>query len=66
MNKEEVIKILSSLLPSIKAKYHIKNMGIFGSTARDEAKEDSDIDILIEFETPIGFFEFIRLENFLS
>lgn len=41
-------------------------MGLFGSAVRGDDKEESDIDILVEFEEPIGFFDFVRLENFLS
>jgi len=44
-------------------------MGIFGSFARDEAKTDSDLDLLVEFERPIGlrFVEFTeRLEKIVS
>ena len=41
-------------------------MGIFGSVVRDNRKKESDIDVLVEFDSPIGFFDFIRLENFLS
>ncbi|MEK6646158.1 MAG: nucleotidyltransferase family protein [Candidatus Firestonebacteria bacterium] len=66
MNKEEIKNILSSQLSFLKEKYHVKKLGIFGSVVRNEAKEDSDVDVMVEFESPIGFFEFIRLENFLS
>jgi predicted nucleotidyltransferase len=37
------------------ATYPIKEMAIFGSFARGEAEEDSDIDILVEFSEPVGF-----------
>ena len=50
----------------LEKKYHIKKMGLFGSVARGEQEKRSDIDILVEFSAPIGFFDFIRLENFLS
>ena len=33
---------------------------------RGEAKEDSDVDILVEFEKSIGFFKFLELEKYLS
>ena len=33
---------------------------------RQEAREDSDIDILVEFEKPIGLFKFLELEEHLS
>ena len=66
MKKEDIIKKLNEIIPIIKDKYHIKSIGVFGSYIRGEAREDSDLDILVEFCEPIGFFDFIRLENFLS
>jgi predicted nucleotidyltransferase len=50
----------------LKNEYKVKNIGIFGSYARDEQAGTSDVDILVEFEGPIGFFKFIKLENYLS
>lgn len=50
----------------LKKTYHVKNIGVFGSAARGEATPTSDIDILVEFSEPIGFFQFIRLEEYLS
>lgn len=47
-------------------KYQVKKIGVFGSYARNEQKAKSDIDVLVEFKEPIGFFEFIDLENFLK
>ncbi|WP_031528455.1 nucleotidyltransferase family protein [Dyadobacter crusticola] len=49
-------------------KYPLKSMALFGSYARNEANEKSDVDILVEFSAPVGF-EFIdlaiELENVL-
>ena len=45
---------------------HVKYAGIFGSRARGDAKPDSDIDILVGFNQPIGLFAFIGLQNKLS
>ena len=66
MNKDEIKKRINTQLPLLRDKYHIKNLGIFGSVVRGDHKAGSDIDILVEFNYPIGFFDFIRLENFLS
>lgn len=66
MKQEKIREKIHEQLPLLKAKYHVKKIGIFGSFARNEQKKGSDIDILVEFEIPVGFFEFIRLENFLS
>lgn len=46
--------------------FKVKEIGIFGSVVRGEDKETSDIDILVEFEEPIGFFKFLELEEYLS
>ncbi len=66
MEREEIIQAINSQLPFLKDRYNVKNLGIFGSIARNEGKEESDIDIVVEFESPIGFLDFIRLEIFLS
>ncbi len=60
--------ILSLILknkPVLQKKYPIKTIGVFGSVARGDNKENSDVDILVEFEKPIGI-EFIDLANELE
>ena len=62
----EIKEIIKKHKKEIKEKYGVKEIGIFGSFVRGEAKEDSDVDILVEFEKPIGFFKFLELEEYLS
>jgi predicted nucleotidyltransferase len=64
--KQEILSILKQLLPSLKQNFKVKSIGIFGSYAREEQTEKSDIDLLVEFEAPVGFFKFIELEDYLS
>ena len=45
---------LEKYLPELVKKYPIKSLGIFGSYSRGEETEDSDIDLLVEFNGPIG------------
>lgn len=66
MKKELIIKKLHKTLPFIRKRYNVKSIGIFGSYVRGEADKDSDLDILVEFEEPIGLLKFIELENYLS
>ena len=66
MRKEEILKVLKKELPYIRKKYHVKSIGLFGSCVRGEERKESDIDILIEFEKPIGLFKFMELEEYLS
>ncbi|MBU1016950.1 MAG: nucleotidyltransferase family protein [Patescibacteria group bacterium] len=66
MNKEEIRKKIGGTLPFLKQKYNVKRLGIFGSVVRGEQKKGSDVDVLVEFVSPIGLFDFIGLENFLA
>ena len=63
--KITISQIKRKLLPLLK-RHGIKHAGVFGSYATGRQTKTSDIDILVEFESPIGFFDFIRLETFLS
>jgi len=47
MEKEKVLFVLRSSLPKLKA-LKVQSLAIFGSTARDEASTDSDVDVLME------------------
>lgn len=64
--REQVLKIPKEELPYLKETFQITRIGIFGSWVRGEQTEDSDIDVLVEFEKPLGFFAFIELEDHLS
>ena len=66
MTKNKVKTKIASQLPYLAGKYNVKKLGIFGSVSRGEDREGSDIDMLVEFKSPIGFFDFIRLENYLT
>ena len=63
---EEIKLKIAGQLPFLKDAFHVKELGVFGSTVRGEETAQSDVDILVKFSSPIGFFDFIRLEDFLS
>jgi predicted nucleotidyltransferase len=65
---EEIKKKLEEIKPSLKEKYGVKKIGVFGSYVRGEEKEESDLDVLVEFEKSksLSLLDFIRLENYLS
>ena len=56
---------LKELKPELAAKYHVSTIGLFGSIVRDDFTDESDIDIVVEFNAPIGI-EFIDLANELE
>lgn len=59
-------KILRQHLPELSNEYSISYLGIFGSYVRGEQKEDSDLDVLVEFSKTPDLFEFIGLKEDLS
>lgn len=56
MSSSELIAILKQLNEEIRQKYHGKIIGLFGSYARGEETEHSDVDLLIEKEANISLF----------
>ncbi len=65
----EVEKIMDKIrenIPYFKKKYGVKNFGVFGSYIRGEQNSKSDLDILVEFDKPIGLLGFVALERELG
>lgn len=63
---EEIQEVLSQHRDELKRDYGVAEIGIFGSFVRGEASKESDIDILVSFNRPVGFFKFLELEERLS
>ncbi|MBW2598893.1 MAG: nucleotidyltransferase family protein [Deltaproteobacteria bacterium] len=63
---EEIFLILSGLKEELADRYKVKKIGVFGSFARGDASEKSDVDILVEYSETPGFFGFIELEDYLK
>jgi predicted nucleotidyltransferase len=59
-------KLHSAEVPGICKKYHVASISVFGSTARDEATADSDIDLLVTFSQPISLLQMVALERELT
>ncbi len=65
-DKDEILQILKQYKEELYKKYGVKEIGLFGSFARGEETDKSDIDILVEFEKPVGLLTVSSLENYLS
>lgn len=63
---EEIKKKIEELKPSIKERFKVKSIGIFGSYIRGEEEEGSDIDILVDFEEGADLFHLVGLSIFLE
>lgn len=63
---EYFMKILRQHLPELREKYSVNYLGVFGSYIRGEQTEDSDLDVLVQFDKKPGLFKYIELEDHLS
>jgi predicted nucleotidyltransferase len=65
MERDQILALLKSRKRQLK-KYGIHSLSIFGSVARGQARKKSDVDILVDFEKPVGLFEYARLKMYLE
>ena len=65
-NIEDIKKILNKNKIQFKKSFNVKEIGIFGSYLKSEQTQKSDLDILVEFEGPIDFFDYLELEEYLT
>lgn len=66
MNRDEAIRRLRELLPEAKARFGVLSLHLFGSTARDQARPDSDLDLLVSFDSPTTAEKLFGLQFFLE
>jgi len=62
----EIKTILRNHMEELRQKYKVKEIAIFGSYVREEQKEVSDVDILVEFYEVPSLLKFIELERYLE
>ena len=65
MDTNEVINKLQQIKPELKREYAVKTVGLFGSFVDGTFTDTSDVDILVEFEHPVGW-HFFKLEKYLE
>jgi hypothetical protein len=67
MRRERILTMLANS-HDIKRRFSVKNLYLFGSIARGEDQESSDVDLLVEYEpgAHVGMFQFVRLRRELS
>jgi predicted nucleotidyltransferase len=62
---DEIKKVLEQLKPELARMYHVHTIGLFGSVVRKDFSPSSDIDIIVDFNRPIGI-EFIDLADYME
>lgn len=64
--KEEILQLLAQQKPWLLETYQIARLGIFGSYARGQQTETSDLDILVDYVHPPTLWKLVELKDYLS
>jgi predicted nucleotidyltransferase len=65
LTRDGIVTLLREHHPYLAAEYGVRKIGLFGSYAKGTFDETSDVDVIVEFERPLGF-KFIELTEYLE
>ena len=66
MNRTMILDLLNQHRDEFLKRFGAKHLALFGSAARDELRDDSDIDVLVEFDGPATFDGYFDLKTYLE
>lgn len=66
MNKQAVLRRLKDSFEEIRQRFSVKSLSIFGSAARDQVTDTSDVDVLVAFDRKADFDTFMDLKFYLE
>lgn len=66
MNRTQILNLLRQHKPELARRFGVVDIALFGSTARDSAKPDSDIDVLVRFDGPATSSRYFGVQFFLE
>jgi len=66
MKRDDTLALLSHCKPVLANRFGVTGLALFGSTARDTARADSDIDILVEFDGPATAARYFGVQFYLE
>ncbi len=65
MRRDEVLALIAAHKDELLA-LGVASLSLFGSVARDEARPDSDVDVLVELAYPMGAFKYFDIQYYLE
>lgn len=66
MNRKETLEKLHGHLDALHREFGIKSLALFGSVAKNCAGPQSDVDLLVDFDRPVGLFHLLRTKEHLQ
>jgi predicted nucleotidyltransferase len=65
-SRSDILTLLSDCKDDLAARFGVRQLSLFGSAARDELREGSDVDLLVEFAGPVTFDAYFGLKDHLQ
>lgn len=66
MDRKQVLEVLNRTKPALQRQYGVQSLALFGSVVRNEAREDSDVDILVGFDGPSSSRQYFGVQFLLE
>lgn len=66
MNRTQTVQLLTQHKPELARRFGVSQLALFGSSARDEACPDSDVDVLVSFDGPATSKRFFGVQFYLE
>ena len=66
MTRDELLQILREHKPVLQERFGVTSLSLFGSFARDEGRDDSDVDVLVEYNGPATSKSFFGVQFYLE
>jgi predicted nucleotidyltransferase len=65
-NRQQILAALAEHRQEIASRFGVKRLGLFGSAARNELRDDSDVDVLVEFDDQTTYERYFSLKDYLE
>lgn len=66
INRRQILAALAEHRQEIAHRFGVKRLGLFGSAARDQLRDDSDVDVLVEFADQTTYDGYFNLKDYLE
>lgn len=66
MNRQHALELLKNSKPELQSRFGVTRLALFGSTARDVATSDSDVDVLVGFDGPATSKRYFGVQFYLE
>ena len=66
MNRDDVLDILRTHKPTLAERFGVTELALFGSFARDEANDESDVDVLVRYDGPATLRSYFGVQFYIE